>query len=241
MKEVDLPSLGISGTRLRRGVTGSILVSIPGRDSGSKAEALLGELGRLFPPDSGVKVGRPSRMEEVRVRGILAYMRRDEVLTSVAASGKCGVADLKAGEIRISPKSKVGSLWIRCPAAAARRLGVLGSIDMQWTKLRVIPLARRPIQCYRCHAFGHSSNRCGSEVVRSNCCFRCGREGHQAAKCEAPPRCVPCSISGKPANHRAGSSACAKKCVPPRNWLVTGSLFPLGAGRLQGALTGGLS
>ncbi|XP_029166176.1 uncharacterized protein LOC114936978 [Nylanderia fulva] len=190
MKEVDLPSLGISGTRLRRGVTGSILVSIPGRDSGCKAEAMSGKLRRLFPPDSGVRVGHLSRMEEIRVRGILAYMRTDEILSSLAVSGRCRVADLKAGEIRVFPKSKVGTLWVRCPTVAARRLGVQGSIVMGWARLTVTPLARRPIQCFRCHAFGHLSNRCGSEVVRSNCCFRCGKEGHPAAKCEAPPLCA---------------------------------------------------
>ncbi|XP_029178115.1 uncharacterized protein LOC114945924 [Nylanderia fulva] len=168
MREIDLPSLGIANSRLRRGVTGSILVSIPGKDSASKADALSGELRRLFSSDGDVRVGRPSRMEELRVRGILAFMRREEILASVAVSGGCGVADLKAGEIRMCPKSRVGSLWIRCPVGAARRLGILGSIDMRWTRLTITALARRPIQCYRCHAFGHSFNRCGSEVVRSN-------------------------------------------------------------------------
>ncbi|XP_029176961.1 uncharacterized protein LOC114945055 [Nylanderia fulva] len=217
MKEVDLTSLGIAGTRLRRGVTGSILVSIPGGNSDCKADALSSELRRLFPPDSGVRVGRPSRMEEMRVREILPYMGREEILAAVAASGECSVADLKAGEIRGSPKCRIGSLWLRCPAVAARKVGTRGSIGVGWTRLTVTPLARRPIQCFRCHVFGHSSNRCGSEVDRSNCCFRCGKVGHLAARCEAPPHCVSCGISGKPANHRAGFSACAKRHVPLAN------------------------
>ncbi|XP_029170375.1 uncharacterized protein LOC114940060 [Nylanderia fulva] len=144
MKAIDLPSLGITNSRLRRGVTGSILVSIPGKDSAGKADALSGELRRLFSPEGKVRVGRPCRTEEIRVRGVLAYIRREDILVSVAEAGGCSVADLKAGEIRVSPKSNIGSLWIRCPAGAARKLGASGSVRMGWTRLTVTPLARRP-------------------------------------------------------------------------------------------------
>lgn len=82
--------------------------------------------------------------------------------------------------------------------------------------LSVTPLGRRPIQCYRCQAFGYVSARCDSEMDRSRCCYRCSKEGHKSVDCTVSPHCIPCSVAGKPANHRAGSGGCARPFVPPR-------------------------
>lgn len=74
--------------------------------------------------------------------------------------------------------------------------------------MRLIPLARRRLQCYRCFAVGHTRANCKSTVDRSNGCFKCGKEGHTAIGCRASPHCPVCAARNLPAGHRAGGDGC---------------------------------
>jgi len=213
---INLPDLGIEQLRMRRGATGSLLLSVSGRQAVKKAKVLADSLSRTFSATEEVKVGRPMRKGEVRLRGLMSLTSRDEILSEVVSAGGCKLEDLRAGPIRFSSGSSVGTMWLRCPDRVARGLVRAGGLKVGWMTLSVTPLGGRPLQCYRCLAFGHASARCGSETERSSCCYRCGKKGHRAADCTAPPYCTPCADKGKPADHRAGSKACARPFVPPK-------------------------
>jgi len=215
--KVNLPALGIQQLSMRRGVTGSLLLSVTGKQSVEKTNALADSLSQTFSAIKNVRVHRPMRKGEIRIRGLMSLSSREEILMEVASTGECRLEDLRAGPIRFtSSGSSVGTMWLRCPERVARSLVRAGGLRVGWITLSVTPLGRRPLQCYRCLAFGHASARCDSGTDRSSCCYRCGKEGHRAADCTASPYCTPCADKGKPTEHRAGSRACARPFVPPK-------------------------
>lgn len=97
---------------------------------------------------------------------------------------------------------------------------------MGWTTARIEFLDTRPIQCYRCWAFGHIQAKCDSEVDRRRLCFRCGSAGHKFEECFAPFNCILCATSGKNAQHRLGSVNCdslpKKESLEQRQAVITG-------------------
>jgi len=214
--KVNLSELGIEQLQIRRGATGSLLMSVSGRQAVGRANALADSLARTLSAMKEVRVGRPMRKGEVRIRGLLSFFSQEEILSAVVSVGGCRLEDLRAGPIRCPSGSSVGTMWLRCPDHVARGLTRAGELRVGWVALSVIPLGRHPLQCFHCQAFGHASARCGSGTDRSSCCYRCGKEGHRAADCTASPHCTPCADKGKPANHRAGSKVCARPFVPPK-------------------------
>ena len=102
----------------------------------------------------------------------------------------------------------MGSVWVRCPLSAARKLAQLNRIVIGWSASRVEILPSRPMQCFKCLRTGHVKAQCRAMVDRSGRCFRCGERGHAAKGCQAPVKCPICSDLGAPAGHRMGSINC---------------------------------
>nr|XP_033342844.1 uncharacterized protein LOC117229950 [Megalopta genalis] len=119
---------------------------------------------------TGVKVAHPIKNADLRVRGLVDSTTPAEVATAVARVGGCDQGDVRTSEIR-SPPSGLGTLWVQCPAAAARKVAVAGKITVGWTLATVEALSARPLQCYRCLGLGHTRQRCTAAEDRSDCCF----------------------------------------------------------------------
>lgn len=67
-QKVDLTELGIEELGLRRAVTGGIILEIPGEGASDRANLLAEEFRRML--DAGnVRVSRPMRCAELRIRG----------------------------------------------------------------------------------------------------------------------------------------------------------------------------
>ncbi|XP_025997575.1 uncharacterized protein LOC113005881 [Solenopsis invicta] len=128
----------------------------------------------------------------------------------MAAVGGCKTWEVTVGTIRRS-RMGLGSVWVRCPAAAARKLSEAGRVQVGWVMARVEALRPRPMQCYKCLKTGHTIGACDSPVDRGSRCYRCGREGHTASLCEGELNCPLCADLGRPAGHRFGGPA----CTPP--------------------------
>lgn len=183
---VSLKELDIVFMRMRRSYAGGLLLQISGKDAERKAGLLANRLGDLFSEREGVRISLPRRTEEVRLRGFLEYTSREEVIQGIVAATGCSQLDFKVGDICIANKWGFGSVWLRCPAVAARILTRDGLL-VGLTRLTASLLSRRPMQCFRCLEFGHTVSRCGSKENRGDLCYRCGMEGHKAAGCTAPP------------------------------------------------------
>lgn len=205
---IKLADFGIASLKPKKAVGGGILFEIPGQESGAKADKLAAALRPLLEP-KGVRVARPVKLAELRVTGLDDSVAPEKVREAVAGVGGCLAGEVSVGRLNRSPAGRLGTVWARCPAVAAKKVVDAGPLTVGWVKARVEALGARPLQCYRCLGFGHTRANCRGETDRSGLCYRCGQSGHKASECSAEPRCPYCTDKGLKAEHRYGGEACA--------------------------------
>ncbi|KMQ83300.1 gag-like protein, partial [Lasius niger] len=163
----------ITSLRPKRTVTGGILYEVPGTDSAEKADKLAIALKALLEP-RGLRVTRPVKRAELRVFGLDDATTPEDVIQAVAEVGGCLAGDIKVGKINQSPVGRLGSIWVQCPASAAKKVVGSSPIPIGWIRARVEALEARPLQCFGCLGVGHTRAQCKEEVDRSGLCYRCG-------------------------------------------------------------------
>jgi hypothetical protein len=100
---------------------------------------MAGALG-VFP----AKVTVPRKMAESRVIGLEDSITPEEVATAVAVTEGCQNTEVSVGVIRTAHRG-LGSVWLRCPLTAARKLGssrtggdaLGGKLHIGWSAARV--------------------------------------------------------------------------------------------------------
>ena len=205
---IRLPEIGVPVAKIRQTMAGGILIEIPGEESSAKADILATKLREVFVEEREIKISRPIKRAEIRICGLDDSIQPEEVRERVAAEGGCNIEEVKTGEImRRSPRG-LGTVWVQCPALAAKALADKGKIIIGWVSARVEVLKARPMICFRCLEKGHTAGSCTSTSDRSGSCYNCGRAGHRAKECRSPPKCPVCSDAGKASNHRFGGRAC---------------------------------
>lgn len=203
---VALDGLGISGTRIRWSANGAILIEIPGQDKSEKAELLASKIGEALEGEAIVT--RPVAIGELFIKGFDESISDSDITEAILASGGCRQVDVKVGPIN-RMFNGLCSVWVRCPLVVALKVADSGNLRVGWSTAWVVLQQARPIQCYRCWNYGHTSERCKSSGSDwSKACFRCGKRGHVARECTATPMCVVCSRLGLPDQHRMGSKMC---------------------------------
>lgn len=158
MKEartIKLQEIGIEDVRCRRSMSGGMVIEIPGRDSGNIADLLAKKLKERFNNRSEVRINRPTKMAEVIIRDLDDSITPQEVAQAVAQNGECRVEEINTGEIRQRTPYSLGTIWVRCPATAARKIIQKGKIIIEWSSARVTGLPPRSIQYFRCLRTGH--------------------------------------------------------------------------------------
>ncbi|XP_059045639.1 uncharacterized protein LOC131841332 [Achroia grisella] len=186
--KISLAQLGITDLRFKVGRTGSRILEIPGTHTGEAADALAAKIEEVLPEDT-VRVSRPVKSAELRIGDLDDSVMVADVVVAVMREGGCLESSVKAGEIRRNTQG-TGSVWVRCPVAAARKLAEAGRLRIGWVMARVQSLDPRPQRCYRCLLTGHVGVRCTATEDSSGICFRCSEPGHKAARCAAPsPKC----------------------------------------------------
>lgn len=208
-ESIDLERLGISAVKFKRAATGARVLEVPGKASGEKADSLAKELADKLGQDI-VRVYRPVMCAELRLTQLDDSVSPGEVVAAVAKSGGCEESQIKTGEIR-QDASGLGSIWLRCPVTAAKKVVEAdhGRLQVGWVRAAVKLLDQRPMRCYKCLEKGHVKAQCTCESDHSDTCYRCGQPGHRAAGCSATPHCLVCANAAKKADHRLGSKACS--------------------------------
>jgi hypothetical protein len=210
-ERITLKELGVTKIDMKRGVTGSVIIRLPGDKNREKATMLASRLANVLDP-MAVRVMAPVKRAEVKVEGIDISMGKEELRQAVSNETGCKTEEVLVGDI-IVMKGGLGTAWVKCPVAGARRLAAIGKLAVGWSYAKVTAVPKRPLQCYRCLETGHVRATCPSAVDRSGLCHRCGKEGHMARACTAArPNCPLCEALGAPAGHRMGGIA----CVPPK-------------------------
>jgi hypothetical protein len=158
----------------------------------------------------------PTRTAELRVVGIDISVNKEKLRRALASAAGCGSAEVQVGEIGTS-RGGLGSAWIKCPVAGARKLSREGEVALGWFNAKVIAILTRLLQCYRCLELGHVRAACMSAVDRGHLCYRCGGSGCRARRCPAAAlNYPPCESLGAPAGHRMGGAACASPKIKKR-------------------------
>lgn len=204
-EHIDLKTLGIQTTRVRKAINGGLLIEVSGEDSLAKAKELVARLQGVLM-DSAV-VSCPVKKRELRIIGFDESVTLEEITEVLSETGQCSASDIKVGPIRFM-RNGLGMVWAQLPVAAAVRVVEVGRIRIGWTMARVELLKARPLQCFRCWAFGHIQSTCRSIVDRRGACFRCGQKGHMASACGNEVSCAVCHDAGLEASHRLGGPQC---------------------------------
>lgn len=130
-EKIPLADLGIDIKKIRRAATGAYVFEISGDGKASKADLLATKLRETLGSKDGVKVARPCKMAELRVRGLDASVTPQEIRDALANKGQCSPDVIKVGEVRRVPNS-IGTVWARCPLASANTIVEAGGIKVGW-------------------------------------------------------------------------------------------------------------
>ncbi|XP_063362816.1 serine/arginine repetitive matrix protein 2-like [Cydia amplana] len=204
---VDLAGLGITALRIKRAITGGTVLEVPGTTSGDKADQLARALVEKLGPEA-VRVSRPVKCAELRLTELDDSISPEVVVAAIASVGQCSAALVKTGEVRRGLR-RLGTLWVRCPVTAAKKITQAGRLELGWgLSAKVSLLEERPMRCFRCLQTGHTGAQCIASEDYSNHCYNCGQPGHKRSACSGSPQCILCHAAGKPADHKIGSKAC---------------------------------
>ncbi|XP_011339948.2 DNA-binding protein HEXBP-like [Ooceraea biroi] len=134
----------------------------------------------------------------------------EDSISAIATAGGCSPTSVETGPHKTAPDG-LGRVWVRCPAIAALKVAKQARIRIGWTRVGVVLLEPRPLQCYKCLEVGHVQQRCPNQANRGDRCYHCGGTGHRARDCPAEaPHCSLCADLGKLAGHRLSGPACAR-------------------------------
>ncbi|XP_029163672.1 uncharacterized protein LOC114935088 [Nylanderia fulva] len=132
---------------MRFGVTGGLLLQVPGKDTAAKADLFAGRLREVFS-GGDVVVSRPRKTMELRLRGTMGEetASREEILEALGSLGGCDAGDIRIGSVRPLPRSPLSTLWVRCPLAVGRKALSTGRLRVGWNTLEVEALRARPLR-----------------------------------------------------------------------------------------------
>lgn len=210
---INLKELGIKELRPKRAATGAIVLEVPGPNGAERASVLKDRMEEALKDMEGVRVARPVKMADIRIKDLLASTSTEDVKGAVSSVGGCALHEIRTGEIRVAPNG-LGTLWVQCPLGAANKVAATGRLLIGWTSSRIEILEPRRLQCFRCLERGHVQGACPNTTDRSKLCYRCSGEGHAAKYCANDPHCVLCEGLGLASGHRIGGKACK---APKRN------------------------
>ncbi|XP_011884103.1 PREDICTED: actin cytoskeleton-regulatory complex protein pan1-like [Vollenhovia emeryi] len=205
--KIDLDKLGIGPLKQRKALTGALILEVAGEKKTEKANLLAEQIRKAVGNKEGVRVMRPSKMGEIRIKDLDESVTQEELQEVVAKAGECDKTEVKVGQLKTAPGGMI-TVWVQCPLAVAKKVAEKRRVRVGWASARVELLDARPLVCFRCLERGHVRQQCRNPVDRSGTCYRCGQEGHKAQECTAVPQCSVCVSRGLPAKHKAGGAAC---------------------------------
>lgn len=98
--KIDLEGMGIPGVKIRRAITGALIFEIPGEQSHERADTLALHLKQALSGKEEVRIQRPTKMAELRMRGLDESSCPSEVREAVASQGRCEEEEVSVRDIK---------------------------------------------------------------------------------------------------------------------------------------------
>ncbi|CAD1469692.1 unnamed protein product [Heterotrigona itama] len=209
---MKLESAGIKEIRVRRAITGGVIIEIPGEKSAKKADQLAGRLREFFPDGRGLKMTRPIKMAERS--GRLGHSGRGSVsggfggrlqrLRHKDGGGLTPYPDEHGDRVATVLGRSGEETYHR--GESTGRMGVGASRGAEHPPPPMFPM-------HRSGAYGIRHN--AARRTRTAAVSAIGA-GHWARECTAPVRCLICTDLGRPGDYRFDSKACRPPTRPKR-------------------------
>jgi hypothetical protein len=107
----------------------------------------------VLDPTAG-KIAAPLRRAELKVETIDVSVNKEELRHALAIAAGCKGEEIQVGEIGIA-RGGLGTAWVRCPVAGARKLARERRVEVGWSWATVTAIPKHPLQCFRCQELGH--------------------------------------------------------------------------------------
>ncbi|XP_011859823.1 PREDICTED: uncharacterized protein LOC105557249 [Vollenhovia emeryi] len=120
--KINLDELGIGPLKQRKALTGALILEVAGDKKMEKANLLAEHIRKAVGNKEGVRVTRPSKMGEIRIKDLNELVTQAELQEVVAKVGECDGAEIKVGQLKSAPGGMV-TVWVQCcPLAVAKRM-----------------------------------------------------------------------------------------------------------------------
>ena len=129
-------------------MTGCVILEISEDQRREKAAEFAARLTRILDP-SKVRVATPFRAAEARVIRIGISATKEEIRNTMAKESGCKAEDSQLREIRFA-RNGLGSVWIRGPAGAVRKLAQADKVVIRCHK--VVTRSSKPSSGDLCNA-----------------------------------------------------------------------------------------
>jgi hypothetical protein len=213
-QNIPFAEIGVESVDMKRAMTGAIIIKVPGDKDREKASLLAPRLAKVLDPTT-VRVAAPVRMVKLRVVEVDISVTKEELRQALALAAGCGGAEVQVEQIGAF-RGGLGSVWVKCPVAGARKLTQAGKAALGWSTARIIAIPKRPLQCFKCFKcfkcleLGHVRATCVPTMDRGHLYYRCSGSGHRDRGSPASaPKCLLCESLGAPADYRMGEAAYA--------------------------------
>lgn len=97
-EEIPIEELGIEGLRPKRTVTGGLMLEIPRPNGAEKADRLARRMEESLE-GTGVKVARPCKRAELRVRDLADSITPEMVMQALAQACECLEGDVRVANV----------------------------------------------------------------------------------------------------------------------------------------------
>lgn len=122
---IPLAEVGVKALKMRKAMIGGVVLELSEDQKGEKGAALAAQLTLILDP-SKVRVAAPFRAAEATVVGTDISATKEEIRRRrVAARWRTS-----KGEVR-SARNGLGSVWMRGPAGAVRKLAQAGKVPIR--------------------------------------------------------------------------------------------------------------
>jgi hypothetical protein len=169
-QKFPLAKIGVESLGMRKSMIGGVIIQLPGDKDRGKASRLATRLAEVLD-QAAVSVAVPIRTAQLRVAGIDISVAKEEQRQTLDLAAGCDSVEVQVEDIRTT-RYGLGTAWIKCPVAGARKLARDGKVALGWSTARVTAIPKRPLQCFKCLELGHVRVPCTSNVDRGHLCYR---------------------------------------------------------------------